>query len=202
MKSLFSHDHAWSGGFFELAVELGARSDDRLRSALCKVWEHPTLSGCYRQSDREPELQVRIDPGSLDVEETVYGVANIPGIGTTCCLTTVLRVEDRSDWLMLGVPMGSLSLVADVGAYPFADSTDLSWRLLMQAWLRQVADSIFETVPFQLGLIDHDVLGEIHAEDVRRGGIPHERWFGYLWPANGRLQWFAPTEGAPLSFGG
>jgi hypothetical protein len=37
-ERLFTADDAWSGGFYELALELGPRSDDRLRAALVALW--------------------------------------------------------------------------------------------------------------------------------------------------------------------
>jgi hypothetical protein len=202
MKLLFCHPGAWSGGFFELALELGSRSDERLRAALCQVWAHPSLNGCYRQRNAEPEAQARVGPTALDLQQHAHGIADIPRIGRTCCLTIVIREKGGPDWLTLGVPMESLSQAVPTGAYPFEDGTDLSWRLPMYAWLRQVAESVFDSVPFQLGLIDCEVSGDTYAEDVRRDGVPTKRWFGYLWPANERLQWYAPTEGAPSSIGG
>ena len=96
--------------------------------------------------------------------------------------------------------MGSLSRVVPTGAYPFEDGADLSWRLLMYDWLRQLAKAVFESVPFHLGLIEHEVSGAAYAEEVRRNGVPEKRWFGYLWPGNEGLGWYPPTEGAPFSF--
>lgn len=200
MTLLFTIPDAWSGGFFELALELGPRSDERLRNALCELWRHPSLAGCYLERDLEPEDQATVDPRTLDFYEQALGVADIPGVGKTCCLSFVVREDDGPDWLTLAVPMGSLSEVVFTGAYPFEDGTDLSWRLLMYDWLRQVAAAVFEAVPFQLGLIEHEASGEFHAEDLRRNGIPDERWVGYLWPGNKGLEWYPPTEGAPFSF--
>ena len=202
MKPLFCHPDAWSGGYFELALELGPRSDERVRAALSVVWAHPTLAGCFEISDSEPEDQERIAPGDIAIEQNAYGVADIPGVGRTCCLSIVFRESDGSDWLTLGVPMGSLAHVAPTGAYPFEDDTDLSWRSAMYAWLRQIAETVSVHVPFQLGLIEHEVSGDTCADDVRREGIPSKRWFGYLWPENGQLEWFGPTEGAPHSIDG
>jgi hypothetical protein len=142
-----------------------------------------------------------VAPSVLDLQQHAHGIASIPRIGRTCCLTIPIREEEGPDWLTLGVPMGSLSRVASVGAYPFKDEVDPSWRLLMHSWLREVAQSVFEAVPFQLGLIEHEVSGDAYSDTIRREGIPNKRWFGYLWPIEGRLQWYAPTEGAPFTFG-
>ena len=200
VKPIFCHPDAWTGGFFKLAIELGARSDDRLREAMCKVWAHPSLHGCCLKHDEEPEAQESIDPIDVDLRQPAHGIAEIPRIGRTCCLTTVIRLENGPDWLTLGVPMGSLSRVVPVGAYPFEGGTDLSWRRLMYHWLRYLAESVFESMSFQLGLIGHEVTGDACAEELRRAGIPDERWFGHLWRVGERIERHAPTERAPFSF--
>jgi hypothetical protein len=117
MRALFNHSDAWKGGYFELALELGPRSDERLRKALRKVWAHPTLSGCFQRRDAEPEVQKKVNPSLLDLQQHAHGIANIPRIGRACCVTIPIREQEGPDWLTLGVPMGSLSRVASVGAY-------------------------------------------------------------------------------------
>ena len=49
----FVDDENWHGGYYELAIDLGARvdadadADDRLLAALAGVWSDPALEGCY-----------------------------------------------------------------------------------------------------------------------------------------------------------
>jgi hypothetical protein len=64
-EKLFTADEAWNGGFYELALEVGARSDDRLRAALKALWSHPDLDGCYLDRGREPSDQPREQPDCL-----------------------------------------------------------------------------------------------------------------------------------------
>jgi hypothetical protein len=199
MNRLFTPDDRWTGGYFELGIELGPRSDRQLRAALDRVWSHSTLTGCYLQRDLEPRDQTRYRPDAVGLGQKAYGTSRIPGAGTTCCRVLTIRLDDDSDWVVLGVPMGALSRILPVGTYPFEDGGDLSWRPLLYSWLREVAEYVYESVPFELGLTEHDVSAETCAAEIRRDGIPSTRWFGYLWPDGDALQWYKPTEGAPFT---
>ena len=173
-------DEVWLGGYFELALELGAPDDSRLIKAESRLWAHHSLEQDGARS---------------------FGVAAIPGIGTTCCKVIMVPEEDK-DWLVLCIPMGGLGRVVDVGAYPFADGSDLSWTTALEDWFVAIAKSIFEAVPFELGLTGHDVSGNACAAELRKTGIPTtERWMGYLWPEKGTLCCYPPTVAeAPFSF--
>jgi len=61
-SSIFAYPDAWSGGYYELAMELGSRSDERLRSALATLWAYGGLDGCYLDSTLEPWQQRRVQP--------------------------------------------------------------------------------------------------------------------------------------------
>ena len=171
-------DEVWSGGYFELALELGSPDDSRLIKAESCLWAHPSFEQDGARS---------------------FGVATIPDIGTTCCKVITVLEGDR-DWLVLCIPMEGLGRVVDVGAYPFQDGSDLSWTTALQDWLVAIAESIFEAVSFELGLTGWDVSGDACAAELRKTGIPTtERWMGYLWPEKGTLSWFPPTVGeAPI----
>ena len=57
----FTNKDSWSGGFYELALELGNYSDEysdkRIASALKAFWSYPLLNGVYLRRDREPAQQ-------------------------------------------------------------------------------------------------------------------------------------------------
>ena len=74
MQPLFTPDGAWFGGFYELALEVGARSDDRLRAALAAVWSHPDLDGCYIDRGREYNVILQ---GREDMRATNTDLTNI-----------------------------------------------------------------------------------------------------------------------------
>ena len=181
-------DKVWLDGYFELALELGAPDDSRLIKAESRLWAHHSLEQDGARS---------------------FGVAAIPGIGTTCCKVITIHAvptdtvpEEYKDWLVLCIPMGGLGRVVDVGAYPFQDGSDLSWTTALQGWFVAIAESIFEEVTFELGLTGHDISGDVCAAELRMTGIPTtERWMGYLWPEKGTLCCYPPTVAeAPFSF--
>ena len=60
-RPLFDED-GWLGGFYELAMELGRRSDERLRAAGEALWSHPALEGLYGERDVPPDRQQPPDP--------------------------------------------------------------------------------------------------------------------------------------------
>jgi hypothetical protein len=95
--------------------------------------------------------------------------------------------------------MGSLRRVLPVGAFPFDDGGDLAWRAALDDWLRLVAEHLFASVRFRLGLVgwtEPDLDGD--SEGVTEHGIPDERWVGYLVPSGSGLTWYPPNQGAPL----
>ena len=51
----FAPQNVWFGGFYELAIELGKSSDERLFEALKVLWQHSSLQGCYLKDDIEPD---------------------------------------------------------------------------------------------------------------------------------------------------
>jgi hypothetical protein len=48
----FTKPETRSGGYYELAIELGNRSDERLLTAMQAMWQHPSLNGCYIDRSR------------------------------------------------------------------------------------------------------------------------------------------------------
>jgi hypothetical protein len=54
MTQYFTETETWLGGYYELAIELGSRSDERLLAALAAVWADPDLDGAYLSRDVEP----------------------------------------------------------------------------------------------------------------------------------------------------
>ena len=50
----FTDAENWSGGFYELALEIGDRDDERLQRALTALWRAAAVTGCYGGRDQEP----------------------------------------------------------------------------------------------------------------------------------------------------
>ena len=150
---MFTEPDTWNGGFFELALELGPRNDQRLRDAVSVLWKHPTLAGCYLDRDKEPGQQKRLEPASQALECNLYGVAMTPAGKEVACRSLPIRFDDGIDWLYLVVPLGSLGTADPVGAYPFDDGeTSMDWIIPVSEWFRGFGDLRFSSVAFRLVL--------------------------------------------------
>ncbi|MBC8135509.1 MAG: hypothetical protein H8F28_06450 [Fibrella sp.] len=194
LRQLFTAAHTWNGGFYELAIELGLHSDERLRKALQTIWQCDGLDGCYVARDVEPSQQSRLSP-SLDT--SALGVATLPDGEQVACGTFIVREDNGNgpDWIGFYLPMGALGSVYDVGAFPFVDGkSSRVWREPLDDWLRQIAAAVFVVVPFSLALIGHEVSGTAYADKIRITGVPDERWVGLLWGDAGELIWYPPTR--------
>jgi hypothetical protein len=190
VQSLFTADGAWFGGFYELALEVGPRSDDRLRTALAAVWSHSDIDGCYTDRGREPADQPRVLPGCLDEGSHLLGVARLPnGSGVVCGTCLIREVDDGPDWLDFYLPLGSLGTVYPAGGFPFGSEADWPgpWREEVEDWLAGVGLWVARSVSFRLGLIGFEVSGQAYAADIAAQGIPAERFVGYLWPTGGSV---------------
>ena len=202
MTGLFTPDEAWAGGSYELAIELGEPDDEVLLRVLKVLWQYPDLTGCYLRMDVEPEDQSRLDPSSADLpnfpalplQGCLRGIAALPNGVKVASGSDVAREEGGADWLFFGVPMGSLATAYPVGAYPFDDGGVHTWCGEIDGWLAKIGRSLFERVPFRLGVTGWDACSDIIAAEVKRDGIPEERWVGFLWPEERRLTWYPPTR--------
>lgn len=201
---MFTDEHTWSGGFYELAIELGLRSVERLDAAMNAVWQNARLEGCYTRRDLEPAEQQRVKP-TLEIREQYYhllGIATLPGGSKVACGTFVVQQEDGIDWLGFYIPMGALPTIYEVGAFPFDDGkASQYWREPLDDWLVELAQAVFAVVPFALAAIGDDASGSISATEFAVSGVPESRWHGYLWRQAAKLVWYPPTVyAAPISF--
>jgi len=152
--ALFTSRDAWRGGFYELALELGARSDERLAAALCAVWAHPDLEGPYAHRDREPSEQALVAPALLEEGPHLRGVARLPNGSRVACGTCVIReLDDGPDWLDFYIPMGSLGTAYAVGGFRLGPDTN--WpgpgRSEVEEWLATIGSVDCAALQFQTG---------------------------------------------------
>ena len=190
----FAPQNVWFGGFYELAIELGKPSDERLFEALKVLWQHSSLQGCYLEDDIEPDKQEQIEPlPELLNRMHLYGLAQLPDGKKVACGSCIIREDDGSDWLDFYLPTGALGRAYDIGGYPFdaAGFAHRDWQVSVDEWLKDIGTHIFSVVPFNLGLIGFEVSGEFYAAEILEKGIPAERHIGYLWSGGGRLKWYA-----------
>jgi hypothetical protein len=206
MMSYFTNKDSWSGGFYELALELGnysdTYSDERITSALKVLWSYPLLTGVYLQRDREPSQQQCISIHNCTTHPTqnhLQGLAALSDkIQVACGTFTVREEEDGSDWLVFYIPLGTLvDVYPIIGGYPFGSTDEescKSWQVSINDWLVELGKYIFKLVKFRLGIVGFEVSGETYAQDLSEKGIPEQRYEGYLLPAIDSLRWYPPNS--------
>jgi hypothetical protein len=187
LQKLFTAEHTWWGGYYELAIELGPRSDERLLTSLETIWASSSLEGCYLRRDIEPSLQERSSPTLSKLHH--QGVATLPNGRQAACGTVIIREDRGIDWLDFYLPMCALDRAYE--NTPFRE-----WREPFYGWLVQIAQAVFAVTMFPLGLIGHEVFGEQRSERVRVNGISKQRRYGCLWREGDRLVWYPPTGSA------
>jgi hypothetical protein len=195
-ERLFTADGAWVGGFYELALEVGPRADERLRAALGALWAHPDLDGGYEHRSREPADQPRVPPDCLESGSHLFGGARLPNGARVACGTCLVREEDGPDWLVFYLPMGALGAAYPAGGFPFGSEADWPgpWRFEVEDWLAGVGRWVAQSAAFRLGLIGFETSGQAYAADVATRGIPAERFVGYLWPSGGAVEYHRRTR--------
>jgi hypothetical protein len=192
---LFTAEGAWYGGFYELALEIGPRSDERLRSALTVLWKYPDLDGCFLDRSREIREQPRTTEFCLETGSHSLGVASLPNGSRVVCGSCLVREEEGPDWLDFYLPMGSLATAYPVGGFPFGSEADWPgpWRFEVEDWLARIGLWIAKSASFQLGIIGIEVSGQVYASEIASKGIPDERFIGYLWPSNESVVYYRRT---------
>jgi hypothetical protein len=177
----------WTGGFYELAFELGPTDDARLEQGLLSLWREASVEGCFAEVTHQPALHA---PAPLTLDSLIAhghlrGVVRLPDEHDIACGVVAVRFENGADWLSFYLPLGALTRTDPaVGGYPFGDDSGeaaLIWRRPIDDWLADVATRVFDEVPFLLGLVGMEALGEFDAADLA-GHVPEQRQDGILIP--------------------
>ncbi len=205
MMNYFTNTDSWTGGFYELALELGnysdKYSDERINSALKVLWSYPLLNGIYLQRDREPSQQQCISIHNWIIPLTqnhLQGLAALSDKIQVACGTCTVREEDGSDWLVFYIPLGTLvDIYPIIGGYPFGSTDEKfckQWQEPIDNWFIELGKYVFNVVEFRLGLVGFDVSGEAYSQELSKQGIPEERYRGYLLPETDLLAWYPPNS--------
>lgn len=197
----FTSAENWCGGHYGIEIDLGPPSDERVAAALKAFWSLPSVNGCYLNREQPLESQIKLDPGEHLTESRLYGTA-IPTFGASVvCGTFTCRLQNENgvierDLLSFYVPLGSLSKIYPVGAYPFSDAERASeWRQPLDDWLVEAGRFVFDRVRFQLALVGFEVdFPKVTPKAVERDGVPTNRYDGYLWQRGSALEWYPPTN--------
>ena len=206
---LAAHPEAWTGGGYEVQIEMPRLGVTARRALLRCLWRHAALDGPYLRAGSAavgapPPTWTRADLKRLSPPGLLYGRATLAGGAQTTC-SAYLWSDDTATWLTVGLPLGGLAALAGlpVGAFPFDDGLPLDWRADLDAWLCDVARWVHAAHPVRLALVGwtdgHD---DVTAAGVAADGVPDERWVGFLVPgADGTLDWHGPNQGSPVRLG-
>lgn len=149
--------NTWEGSFFELYIHLGAPDDARLLAAIQALWNGDALDGPIASPDGVPPPLLTVSPRRTG-DVRFYGRLRLPSSPPIdCCLIT--HCGDGADDLMLYVPWAMLE--THFGPEP---ATAAGIQEVLAAFLN-VADELFEKVPFKLGAIGEEVLTDFAIND-------------------------------------
>lgn len=200
MSDYFTNKDNWLGGYYELALETGVRSNELLAAGIKALWQYPALKGCYLEQDREPDDQPRVEPG-FDGEHTkLFGIATLPNGRKAACGTIAFAFEDgRGDLLLFYLPMAALGHAYPVGGYPFNEGEVAckAWQKPVDSWLAEIGKHVNQEIQIKLGVIGFEACSTVDAQEVMQKGMPEQRYESYLWPQNGTLQLY-PVNAWPL----
>ncbi|GAA2001749.1 hypothetical protein GCM10009799_31190 [Nocardiopsis rhodophaea] len=188
-------DADWSGGHYEIYIELGDTDDGRLQRLLTSVWRAAAVDGCYGATyDGPGELQeMPCTVASLRDAGKLKGVVRHPSGQRIVCGCFVIHDDDVPELLSFFIPMGALTAVDPrIGAFPFGPDGGLKslvWRHPLDEWLADIARAVFNDVGFRLSTIGFELLEAPH--EALHGGVPpEERWNAFLISDGGELQYF------------
>jgi hypothetical protein len=179
----------WSGGYYELAMEVGSSEDARLQTVLSALWSAADVQGCFGHRDREPEEQdpVPCTVGSLTELGHLHGQVRLPTGQLVVCGCVAIRGGDESgDWLDFYVPLGAL----DHAGLAYGDGRPFFRSDVMDDWLAAIGTETYRSAPFGLGVIGFEVSGCTDASTLA-GRLPRTRDIGYLLPQGDALHYGA-----------
>ncbi|WP_444963872.1 hypothetical protein [Nocardiopsis sp. M1B1] len=185
----FRDQSNWSGGYYELAIEVGSSDDARVQAVLSALWSAADVHGCFGRTDREPGEQdpVPCTVGSLAEFGHLRGQVRLPtGQPVVCGCVAIRGGGESDDWLDFYVPVGAL----DKAGLSYWDGRPFFRSDVMDAWLAAIGTETFESAPFSLGVIGFDVSGCTDSSTLA-GKLPQTRGIGYLLPRGGVLHYGA-----------
>jgi len=223
-----AYDGFSGGPDYDLNIELGPRSNERLIAACEALWSHPSLDGPYVDATREPAEQAKVmpvltpwfedDPSAADEIGlshlgSMFGVATLPDGNQVPCVsrdfrdTSLLRkAKDVRDELNFSIPIEALDAVYEVGSAHQTRNFETwrSWAAPLEEWFAEIAQAVFREVPFRLASIGEEAgSGMPTASEVAAAGGPEK--FGLtscLFPAeDASLKWY-PDPTSALGRGG
>jgi hypothetical protein len=203
----FNPVQRWFGGFYELAIQVGAHGNDAaILDLIDAIWSQPEITGPYEENNTEPSIQ-QFTSISSD-ERHYYGFIRLNDEQLLVCGTYVVKENCEpggSDWVLFYVPAQEVQW--KLGGSGNCGDIVLPELSLFVNYCVGIADAAYERKKFQMALIGFEASGETYAETITASevGTP---WMGVILPkehslvkeiANGQqlssgLVWYAPQS--------
>lgn len=100
-------DENWHGGYYEFAINLGPRSDDRLGKALSAVWRAAGVERFLARDKAGRHRDAVLSVESIGLYGHLTGVTTLPDHGQIVCGAVAIREEQGDDWLDFYLPLGA-----------------------------------------------------------------------------------------------
>jgi hypothetical protein len=180
---LLQDRESWTGGFYELAIQLGPPDDARLGLAVRVLAGAASIEGPWHVQ-WEPDKAQAANWTVADLARAqLRGLVTLPDRQHVICSVVAVREEHGDDWLDLCLPLEALGRSdSRIGGFPFGEdggSASLTWRRPIDNWLAGVAGQVGRAVSFRLAVIGFEISGSVRAEAMS-DGPPHDRGYGLL----------------------
>lgn len=161
---------AWTGGFYELAMQLGERDDVRLQAAAGVLARESGITGPWHVQ-WQPDRVRRVRWSAADlVAGRLCGQVQLPGGQQVICAVVAVREDHGDDWLDLCIPLEALGRGdARIGGFPFEPDggASLTWRRPIDDWFARLADQVRQATGFRHAVIGFEISGSVRAETLR-----------------------------------
>ncbi|MEU4622636.1 hypothetical protein AB0G04_22040 [Actinoplanes sp. NPDC023801] len=183
----FTDPENWSGGYYELYLEFGARDDAVLGRAARALTRVAGIDGWYPDRHRDPAGQTPREPEAVALDEPgdLAGTVVVPGGHRVVCRLIPYRADGPlgADHLGLCLPLGALHRTdRRIGGFPFGpdgDERSLAWRTTLDEWLAGLGRAVFAEVPFTSAVIGFELDADVTPDN--------QAWNAYLLPTAGGL---------------
>ena len=194
----------WTGGHYQLDMELPDGRDATVRPVLSALWGAVPVRGCFGESSSGAG-EVPCTAEALRGAGRLLGAVRYPpngahaGTEIACGCRIVSAGFDAADpaVLRLYVPMAELRRAEPrIDGFPFdprSGPASLEWRAPLDTWLAGAAAQVFAQAPFAAAAIGFEV-ERTPGEEAARARAGGERPHALLVPEDGGLRRFPATR--------
>jgi hypothetical protein len=174
---------AWTGGWYELAMQLGEHDAVRLQSALGVLARAAGITEPWHVQWQPDHRVWRADWNIAGLDgDHLRGQVQLPGGQQVICSVIAIRETDGDDWLLLGIPLEALGHGDPrIGGVPYDNDNGalLAWRRPIDDWFARLAEQVRVEIGFRLAAIGWEADGFVITErDMHQ---PRDRFYWLVW---------------------